>query len=114
METKQELRDKIVALESHVYFLQQEKKKLEQQSIDDIAAAKASAKAAAQAAQYSQFKTMFGDLLQVYIQREVMPKIKKLIKQQVMDHLTIDIDEQWEPYSGQEHPYLDGSVKWRE
>lgn len=114
METKQELRDKIADLESQVYFLQQEKKKLEQQSIDDIAAATASAKAAAQAAQYSQFKTMFGDLLQVYVQREVMPKIKKLIKQQVMDHLTIDIDEEWEPYSGQTRPYLDGSVKWCE
>lgn len=43
METKQELRDKIADLESQVYFLQQEKKKLEQQSIDDIAAATASA-----------------------------------------------------------------------
>lgn len=114
METKQELRDKIADLESQVYFLQQEKKKLEQQSIDDIAAATASAMADAQAVQYSQFKTMFGDLLQVYVQREVIPKMKKLIKQQVMDHLTVDIDEHWEPYSGQERPYLDGSVKWHE
>ena len=112
METKQELRDKIADLESQVYFLQQEKKKLEQQSIDDIAAATASAIADAQAVQYSQFKTMFGDLLQVYVQREVIPKMKKLIKQQVMDHLTVDIDEHWEPYSGQTRPYLDGSVKW--
>ena len=114
METKQELRDKIADLESQVYFLQQEKKKLEQQSIDDIATATASAMADAQAVQYSQFKTMFGDLLQVYVQREVIPKMKKLIKQQVMDHLTVDIDEHWEPYSGQERPYLDGSVKWHE
>ena len=41
METKQELRDKIADLKSQVYFLQQEKKKLEQH-IDDIAAVIAS------------------------------------------------------------------------